>query len=127
MGSFNFKTLILKKSIIISPRLRFLLHSLSSKVKCYSILDIRAKCNILLIKMAKNLSCVIYSVNTFIISTVTSNQFSFISAVKIRIEIVKGVSCEDVFFLVNNSLKTLLGMLFISKIKIAINYKDNSL
>jgi hypothetical protein len=32
-----------------------------------------------------------------------------------------------VFFLVNNSLKTLLGMLFISKMKIAIDYKDNSL
>jgi hypothetical protein len=32
-----------------------------------------------------------------------------------------------VFFLVNNSLKTLLRMLFISKIKIAINYKDDGL
>jgi len=37
------------------------------------MLDIRAKCNILLTKMAKNLSCVIYSVNTFIIFTVTGN------------------------------------------------------
>jgi len=73
MGSFNFKTLILKKSIIISPRLRFLLHSLSSKVKCYSMLNIRAKCNILLTEIAKNLGCVIYSVNTFTIFTVTGN------------------------------------------------------
>jgi len=32
-----------------------------------------------------------------------------------------------VFFLVNNSLKTLLRMPFISKIKMAINYKDNGL
>jgi hypothetical protein len=32
-----------------------------------------------------------------------------------------------VFFLVNNSLKTLLGMPFISKMKIAIDYKDNGL
>jgi hypothetical protein len=32
-----------------------------------------------------------------------------------------------VFFLVNNSLKTLLRMPFISKIKIAIDYKDNGL
>jgi len=31
------------------------------------------------------------------------------------------------FFLVNNSLKTLLKMPFISKIKMAIDYKDNSL
>ena len=31
------------------------------------------------------------------------------------------------FFLVNNSLKTLLKMPFISKIKMAINYKDNGL
>jgi hypothetical protein len=91
------------------------------------MLDIRAKYNILLIEIAKNLSCVIYSVNTFTIFIVTSNQFGFISAVKIKIEIVEGVNCEDVFFLVNNSLKTLLGMLFISKIKMAIDYKDDSL
>jgi hypothetical protein len=91
------------------------------------MLDIRAKYNILPIEIAKNLSCVIYSVNTFTIFIVTSNQFGFISAVKIKIEIVKGVNCEDVFFLVNNSLKTLLGMLFISKIKMAIDYKDDSL
>jgi hypothetical protein len=32
-----------------------------------------------------------------------------------------------VFFLVNNSLKTLLRMPFISKMKIAINYKDDGL
>jgi hypothetical protein len=31
------------------------------------------------------------------------------------------------FFLIDNSLKTLLGMLFISKMKMAINYKDDSL
>jgi hypothetical protein len=37
------------------------------------MLDIRAKYNILLIKIAKNLSCVIYSVNTFIIFIVTNN------------------------------------------------------
>jgi hypothetical protein len=37
------------------------------------MLDIRAKYNILLTKMAKNLSYVIYSVNTFIIFTITSN------------------------------------------------------
>jgi hypothetical protein len=30
------------------------------------MLDIKAKCNILFIKIAKNLSYVIYSVNTFI-------------------------------------------------------------
>jgi len=37
------------------------------------MLDIRAKCNILLIKIAKNLSCVIYSINTFTIFIVTGN------------------------------------------------------
>jgi hypothetical protein len=37
------------------------------------MLDIKAKCNILLIKIAKNLSYIIYSVNTFIIFTITSN------------------------------------------------------
>jgi len=31
------------------------------------------------------------------------------------------------FFLINDSLKTLLSMPFISKMKIAINYKDNGL
>jgi hypothetical protein len=31
------------------------------------------------------------------------------------------------FFLIDNSLKTLLRMLFINKIKIAIDYKDNNL
>jgi len=31
------------------------------------------------------------------------------------------------FFLIDDSLKTLLGMLFISKMKMAINYKDNGL
>jgi hypothetical protein len=30
------------------------------------------------------------------------------------------------FFLIDNSLKTLLRMLFINKIKIAIDYKDNN-
>jgi hypothetical protein len=91
------------------------------------MLNIRAKYNILLIKMAKNLSYIIYSVNTFIIFIIISNQFSFTSAIKIKIEIVKGVNCKDVFFLINNSLKTLLRILFISKMKIAINYKDNGL
>jgi len=66
---FNFKTLILK-SIIISPRLRFLLYSLSKEIKCYNILDIKAKYNILSTKTAKNLSYIIYSINTFIISIV---------------------------------------------------------
>jgi len=37
------------------------------------MLDIRAKYNILLIEIAKNLSYVIYSVNTFIIFIVTSD------------------------------------------------------
>jgi hypothetical protein len=37
------------------------------------MLDIRAKYNILLIKIAKNLSYIIYSVNTLIIFIVTSN------------------------------------------------------
>jgi len=37
------------------------------------MLNIRAKYNILLTKIAKNLSYVIYSINTFIIFTVTSN------------------------------------------------------
>jgi len=37
------------------------------------MLDIRAKCNILLIEIAKNLSYVIYSINTFIIFIVISN------------------------------------------------------
>ena len=46
---------------------------LNIKVKCYNILNIKAKYNILLTKMAKNLSYVIYSVNTFTISIVTSN------------------------------------------------------
>ena len=31
------------------------------------------------------------------------------------------------FFLINDSLKTLLGMPFISKIKMAIDYKDDGL
>jgi len=57
----------------MSPRLRFLLYSLSNKVKYYNILNIRAKCNILLIEIAKNLGCVIYSVNTFIIFIVTGD------------------------------------------------------
>jgi len=35
------------------------------------MLDIRVKCNILSIKIAKNLSYIIYSVNTFIIFTIT--------------------------------------------------------
>jgi len=61
MASVNFKTLISKKSIIISFRLWFLLYSLSSKTKCYNILDIRVKCNILLIKIAKKLGYIIYS------------------------------------------------------------------
>jgi hypothetical protein len=77
--------------------------------------------------MAKNLSYVIYSVNTFTISIVISDQFGFTSAIKIKIKIIKGVSCKDVFFLVNNSLKTLLRMPFISKMKMAINYKDDGL
>jgi hypothetical protein len=37
------------------------------------MLDIKAKCNILLTKIAKNLSYIIYSVNTFIIFIVISN------------------------------------------------------
>jgi len=61
-----FKTLISKKSIIMSLKLRFLLYGFSRETECYSMLDIRAKCNILFTEIAKNLSYVIYSVNTFI-------------------------------------------------------------
>jgi hypothetical protein len=46
---------------------------------------------------------------------------------RIRIDIAKGVSCEDLFFLVDNLLKILLRILFISKIKMAIIYKDDGL
>jgi len=91
------------------------------------MLDIRAKCNILPIKIAKNLSYIIYSINTFIIFIIIRDQFGFANIIKIKIEIIKGVNCKDIFFLINNSFKTLLKMLFISKMKIAINYKDNSL
>jgi hypothetical protein len=70
MATFNFRTLISKKSIVMSPRLRFLLYSLSKETECYNMLDIKAKCNILFIEIAKNLSCVIYSVNTFTMFTV---------------------------------------------------------
>jgi hypothetical protein len=44
---------------------------------------------------------------------------------RIRINIAKGVSYEDLFFLVNNSPKILLGMPFISKMKITITHKDD--
>jgi len=53
IANINFKTFISKKSIIISFKLRFLLHSLSNKTKCYNILNIKAKCNILFTKIAK--------------------------------------------------------------------------
>jgi hypothetical protein len=55
----------------MSLRLRFLLYSPSRETECYSMLDTRAKCNILFIEIAKNLSYVIYSVNTFIMFIVT--------------------------------------------------------
>jgi hypothetical protein len=42
-------------------------HSFSKETEYYSILDIKAKYNILSIKIAKNLSYIIYSVNTFTI------------------------------------------------------------
>jgi hypothetical protein len=37
------------------------------------MLNIKAKCNILLIEIAKNLSYIIYSINTFIIFIVISD------------------------------------------------------
>ena len=40
-------------------------------MECYSMLDIKAKCNILFIKIAKNLNYIIYSVNTFIVFIIT--------------------------------------------------------
>ena len=54
----------------MSPRLRFLLYILSKEIEYYNILNIKAKCNILSIEIAKNLSYIIYSINTFIISIV---------------------------------------------------------
>jgi predicted aspartyl protease len=60
-------------------------------------------------------------------STVTGDQFGFASVARIKIEIIEGVSYKDMFFLIDNSPKTLLGMPFISKMKMAIDHKDNSL
>jgi hypothetical protein len=54
---------------------------------------------------------------------IVRDQFGFANIAKIRIKITKEVSYKDIFFLINNFFKTLLRMLFISKIKIAINYK----
>jgi len=54
----------------MSPRLRFLLYILSKEIEYYNILNIKAKCNILSIEIAKNLSYIIYSVNIFTIFTI---------------------------------------------------------
>ena len=91
------------------------------------MLNIKAKCNIFLIKTIKTLSYIIYKVNSFIISIAIKNQFRFTKVAKIKINIIKRVNYKNLFFLINKAFKTLLKMLFISKIKIAIIYKDNKL
>ena len=91
------------------------------------MLNIGAKCNILSIEIARILGYIIYKVNSFIIFIAIKDQFKFARIAKIKINIAKGVNYKDLFFLVNKALKTLLRMPFISKIKMAIIYKDNKL
>ena len=58
------------------------------------MLNIKAKCNILLIKTIKTLSYIINNVSSFIIFIITKYKFGFASVAKIRIKIAKGVKCE---------------------------------
>ena len=90
------------------------------------MLNIRAKCNIFIIKTIKTLSYIINNVSSFIIFITTRHKFGFAGVAKIRIKIVKGVRCENLFFLVNKASKTLLRMPFIRKMKLCFSFNEDS-
>ena len=92
------------------------------------MLNIKAKCNILLIKTIRTLGYVINNISSFIMFITTRYKFKFAGIAKIRIKIIEGIRCENLFFLVNGAFKTLLRMPFIRKIKLYFSFnKDNSL
>jgi hypothetical protein len=50
----------------------------------------------------------IYNIKGFRLLIVTRDEFRFNSLAKVKIKIIKGISYEDVFFLVKGALKILL-------------------
>ena len=90
------------------------------------MLNIKAKCNILPTKTARTLECIINNISSFTMSIAIKHKFRFANIAKIRIKIIKGVKCKDLFFLVNKALKTLLKMLFIYKIRLSFSFNKNS-
>jgi hypothetical protein len=53
-------------------------------------------------------------------------EFGFVGIAKLRAEVADRVGYKDTFFLVKGVPKILLGQPFLAKIKINIEYRDNS-
>jgi hypothetical protein len=124
-ATFDFRTLIAKKNIVTSPRLRFVLQGPLGEKQCHGMIDTGAECNILPKETARTLGCVIHDVEGFRLSTATGDEFGFDGLAKVRIEIAEGVSCEDVFFLVEGAPKILLGQPFVGRMKMSIIHRED--
>jgi hypothetical protein len=58
--------------------------------------------------------------------TITSNEIiPFIKLTRIKLELLKGIDYWEVFYLIKDALKTLLGISFISRIKMETKYKND--
>jgi hypothetical protein len=84
------------------------------KNKAYKgLLNIRVKCNILLKDIIRELKYIIYKVKNLYILIINNKIIPFIKLTRIKLEILEGISCNEVFFLIKDILKILLNMLFI--------------
>ena len=96
------------KYIIRSPRVRFTLIKPRGIIKYKGIIDTRVKVNIIPKEISKSIRGVAYNIKRYRMFITTSIKFGFVSIVELRIEVVKGVGCNNAFFLVKGASKSLL-------------------
>jgi hypothetical protein len=94
--------------------------------ECIYLINTSAECSICPISLARDLEAKIFNIPYFKILTTTRHEYAFSGIAMLEVEIAYGVGCKTIFFLVDNTLKILLGQPFITTIKMKIIYYDDS-
>ena len=73
------------------------------------MIDTGAEVNIIPEEISRSIGGVAYNTERYRMSTATGAEFGFAGMAELRIEVAKGVGCNDAFFLVKGAPKSLLG------------------
>ena len=87
-----------------------------------AMINTRAEANVILIRLIKMLGNLILRTQNLKIKTVSRQIVQFSRIAKVTIKIRHSIRYKTIFFLVTHVILILLEQLFISKIKIALNY-----